>query len=116
MKHKTLTITYYHSNLIEEMLFGSEEDAEYFDNTLEEYINTPEAIEEFKSVKFASIEAVNFNIKHDMFVDYLEGDYSEKLIEAAERMVDGYNGTTADDCYKLPLLYIFDKVYGKYYK
>ena len=116
MKHKTLIITYYHSNLIEEMLFGSEEDAEYFDNTLEEYIKTPEAIEEFKSVKFASIEAVKFNIEHDMFVDHLEGDYSEKLIEAAERMIDGYNGATAEDCYKFPLLYIFDKVYGKYYK
>lgn len=116
MKHKTLTITYYHSNLIEEMLFSSEEDAEYFDSTLEEYINTPEAIEEFKSVKFASIEALKFNIEHDMVVNYLEGDYSEKLIEAAERMVDGYNGTTADDCYKLPLLFIFNKVYEKYYK
>lgn len=65
MKHKTLTITYYHSNLIQEMLFSSEEDAEYFDNTLEEYINSPEAIDEFKSVKFASIEAVKFNIQNE---------------------------------------------------
>ena len=44
MKHKTLTITYYHSNIIEEMLFSSEEDAEYFDNTLEEYLNTPKLL------------------------------------------------------------------------
>ena len=56
MKHKTLTITYYHSNIIEEMLFDSEEDAEYFDNTLEEYINTTEAIEEFKSVNHHQAE------------------------------------------------------------
>lgn len=115
MKHKTFTITFYHSNIIEEMLFDSEEDAEYFDNTLEEYLNSTEAIKEFKSVKFASIEAIKWNINNDMFINYLKGDYSEKLIEAAERMVEGYNGATQEDCYKLTLLYIFDKIYGNHY-
>lgn len=115
LNHKTLTVTYYHSNLIEEMLFQNEEDAEHFDIVLENFMNNKEAINEFESVKLASIEAVRYHINNNSFIELLgETVYLDELIEASERMIDGYNGATADDCYKLPLIYIFNKLYGKY--
>ena len=114
MKHKLFTITYWHSNLIEEMLFSTEEDAEKFDNALTEYINTPAAIEEFKSQRYPSIYAVQYAINNGTFVENWQGEYTDKLMEACENMVDGYNGyDSAGDCYTLPLNYIFNKVYGK---
>lgn len=112
MEHKKLIIVYYHSNLIEEMLFSSEEDAENFDNLLSDYIKNPQAIKEFKSVKFASLEAIRYNIEHDMFVEHLEGEYSDRLVEACERMVSGYNGACEDDCYRLTFNYILNHIYG----
>lgn len=111
MKHKTLTITYYISNIIKEMLFSNEEDAEFFDNVLTEYLNNPDAIAEFKAPKYASIQAVKYAINNDTFVHQLQGVHSELLIEACENMVDGSNGFNSNDCYKLPLMYIFNKVY-----
>ena len=46
--HKSFTITYYHSNLIPEMLFDSEEDAEHFDTLLNDFIKDPRGKEEWK--------------------------------------------------------------------
>lgn len=113
MKHKTFTITYYQSNIINEMLFDNEADAEHFDKILTEYLNNPDAITEFKAPKYASIQAVKYAINNDTFVHQLQGIHSELLIEACERMVEGYNGFSSNDCYRLPLMYIFNKVYKK---
>lgn len=111
MKHKTLTITYYHSNILEEMLFSSQEDADEFDNALKDYLNNPKAIYEFQvSGKYPSIQAMERAIEANEFQETL-GTESERLILACENMASGFNGVSEDDCYRIPLMYIFNKIY-----
>ena len=111
MKHKTLTITYYHSNIIEIMLFSTEEDADEFDNALKDYLNSPKAINEFKmSGSYPSINAMKRAIETNEFQNEL-GIESERLILACENMVSGFNGANENDCYRIPLMYVFNKIY-----
>lgn len=111
MKHKTLTITYYHSNLIEEMLFDSKEDADEFDNALKDYLNNPKTINEFKMAgNYPSINAMKRAIETNEFQNEL-GIESERLILACENMVSGFNGANENDCYRIPLMYVFNKIY-----
>lgn len=111
MKHKTLTITYYYSNIIKEMLFSNEEDADEFDNALEDYLNNPKAIKEFKMAgNYPSINAMQRAIETNEFQNQL-GRESERLMLACENMVCGNNGINEDDCYRIPLMYIFNKIY-----
>lgn len=111
MKHKTLTITYYHSNFIEEMLFDSKEDADEFDNALKDYLNNPKTINEFKMAgNYPSLNAMQRAIETNEFQNQL-GCESERLILACENMACGNNGINEDYCYRIPLMYIFNKIY-----
>lgn len=110
MKHETFSITYYHSNFIPIMLFGSEEDAEKFDTLLAEFINNPRGKEEWNESckKYPSAYVIAYNIEADNFD--LIGDLATKLIcEGCEKMIAGYDGLQDDDCYRPVLKYIWNK-------
>lgn len=110
MKHKNFTVTYYHSNLIPSMLFGSEEDAENFDTLLTEFINNPKGKEEWEESceDYPSAYAIAYNIETDNFE--LQGELANRLIcEGCESMIDGYGGLQNDDCYRPVYKYIWSK-------
>lgn len=109
-----MNLTFYKSSLIQEMLFDSEEDAKTFDIALTDYLNDNNAVNEFKSAmsKYSSLYAIEYAINNDTFHFNL-GEYSDNLILASENMADGCNGVSIDDCYKLPLMFILNKIrYG----
>ena len=115
--HKSFIITYYHSNLIPEMLFDSEEDAEHFDTLLNVFITDPRGKEEWKeSCKgYPSSYAVAYHIENDTFE--LEGELADKLIcEGCESMVAGYNSLEDTDCCRPVLKYIWNKFEPKVYE
>lgn len=110
MKHQEFTITYYHSNLIPIMLFGSEEDAENFDTLLTNFINDPKGRKEWEeSCKgYPSAYAIAYAIEAEDFE--LLGELSDRLVcEGCESMIAGYNGLQDDDCYRPVYKYIWNK-------
>lgn len=97
----------YASEEIPCMLFDCPEDADEFDVILREYVNTKDALLEFDK---AELEAVAYNIKNLTFHFNLEGEYSERLIAAAENMVGAFGEDLENgDCYTPVMNYIFMK-------
>lgn len=107
-----ITYTYYSSDILEDMLFKTEKDAKDFDNTLMDFINSPEAIDEFKRLSnhYASYASVRHAINRGEFHYGLAGIKSYELILACEKMVSGRNGLGATEYYKEALLYILNKI------
>ena len=115
--HKVNTVTYYESELIPSMQFDTEEDAELFDRTLEEYVSNEEALQEFRECEenFPSYYAIQHAINQCEFHIDLDGEYSEKLIDAAENMATRFYDDCCDpnDCYTPVMNYIFGKLHPK---
>ena len=107
-----ITYTYYSSDILENMLFKTEEDAKDFDNTLEDFINSSESIDEFKKLlnHYASYVSVRNAINRGEFHYGLAGIKSYKLILACEKMVNGRNGLGSTEYYKEALLYILNYI------
>lgn len=104
-------LEYTQSSILKEMLFSNKEDAYEFDCALIHYLNNPKAINEFKMAgNYPSINAMQRAIETNEFQNQL-GRESERLILACENMVCGNNGINEDDCYRIPLMYIFNKIY-----
>ena len=99
----------YASEEIPCMLFDCPEDADEFDAILLEYVNTKDALLEFDKAErnYASIGAVAYNIRNLTFHFNLEGEYSDRLIAAAENMVD----TFGEDLENGDCLYSSDELY-----
>ena len=110
-------LTVYASEEIPYMLFDCPEDANEFDDTLREYVSTKDALLEFDKAEqnYASIGAVMYNIRNLTFHFNLKGEYSDKLIAAAENMVGTFGGDlNNDDCYTPVMNYIFMKLHPDY--
>ena len=104
----------YASEEIPCMLFDCPEDADQMDAVLREYINNKEALAEFDRAErqYASLRAIQYNIDNGTFHFNLEGEYSDKLIGAAENMVDTYGEDLENgDCYTPVMNYIFYKLH-----
>lgn len=111
LKNGRLTLSYYQSSILKEMLFSNKEDAYEFDCALTNYLNNPKAINEFKMAgNYPSLNAMQRAIETNEFQNQL-GRESERLILACENMACGNNGINEDDCYRIPLMYIFNKIY-----
>lgn len=107
----------YASEEIPCMLFDCSEDADEFDTILREYVNTKDALLEFDKAerKYASIGAVAYNIRNLTFHFNIEGEYSDRLIAAAENMVDTFGEDLENgDCYTPVMNYIFMKLHPNY--
>ena len=101
---KKLTVNYYASSLIDEMLFFSQEDVNEFDNALEEFCEY--GIEEWDDAckNYVSESAIDYAINvSETFHFNLSGPYSERLILASENCAD-------EDCYKPVMNYINSKL------
>lgn len=114
MEREVILSKLYASEIIPCMLFDCLKDAEEFDNVLQEYVNNKEALAEFDKAeqRYASLYAVKYNIDNGTFHLNLEGEYSDKLIGAAENMVDTFGeDSDRDDCYTPVMNYIFYKLH-----
>jgi hypothetical protein len=101
---KKLTVDYYASRLIDEMLFFEQKDADEFDNALEEFCEYGEDEWNEACKQYASEAAIDYAINvSERFHFNLSGPYSDRLIVACENCVD-------EDCYKLPMNYINSKL------
>ena len=101
---KKLTVDYYASRLIEEMLFFEQKDVEEFDNALEEFCEFGEDEWDEACRNYASEAAIDYAINvSETFHFKLNGPYSERLILASENCVD-------EDCYKPVMNYINSKL------
>lgn len=110
---ESIEITYFRSSLCPNMLFGSKEDAENFDETLKRYSESPEAEKEFRKAasQYPSPYAVDLAIKQNRFHFNLVGEHSDELIAACENMTGGYNGLADDECYICAMNYLNNKFY-----
>lgn len=107
---ESIEITYFRSSLCPNMLFGSKEDAENFDETLKRYSESPEAEKEFRKAA-SPYAAVDLAIKQNRFHFNLVGEHSDELIAACENMTGGYNGLADDECYICAMNYLNNKFY-----
>lgn len=110
MEHKPINVSYYPSSIISSMLFDCSEDAEHFDKVLNDFINNPEALEEFTEPVLASWSALKYHINLGHYQLMIDGKYTRELLEACERMVAGYEGLDDGDCYTPALNYIFNHI------
>ena len=108
-----IVVKYYKSKECPQMLFGSREDADYFDNILSNYIHNDSAIAEFKTALdlYPSFYVVQLRINFGTFHFDLVGPESDKLILACENMIGGWEGLEDDNCYTCAMNYIFHKLY-----
>ena len=101
---KKLTVDYYASNLIEEMLFFSQEDAKEFDTALEEFCEYGKEEWDSACKNYASEAAIDYAINiTETFHFNLSGPYSERLLIACENCSD-------EGCYTAPMNYINTKL------
>ena len=109
-----VTYTYYSSNILEDMLFATEEDALNFDKVLDDFINDSDSVFEFERVvgHYASLGSVLRAIDQGEFHYGLIGNKkTDPLIKACENMVSGRYGLKADDKFREAMLYILNKLY-----
>lgn len=119
MAKEISTMKLYASEEIPCMLFDCPQDADEFDAILREYVNTKDALLEFDKAErhYASIGAVAYNIRNLTFHFNLEGEYSDRLIGAAENMVDTFGEDLENgDCYTPVMNYIFMKLHPSFVK
>lgn len=115
-ERKTITATYYFSNVIKNtlILFGNKEEAENFDNVITDCVTKPEAIEELKSLPYNTVQEIKDAIENGDILEEINGNYGVKLIDACEDSVSKYDNyfTFNEDCYLIPLKYVFGKIYN----
>lgn len=105
----------YKSELISEMIFSSKQKAEQFDNIITKILNNKNTKQIFDSIKYAShysaLRAIEMNEFHFDLLDLNDEDFNE-LISLCEEVYDILDGDIYDDCYKIPLNFLYLKIYG----
>lgn len=109
MGYESINVTYYPSSIIDGMLFDCLEDANHFDEVLNNYVNNPEALSEFTKPNLASWAAVEYHIDYGDYHLMIQGEHTEELIEACERMV-AWENNYSEDCYTPVMNYIFNHI------
>lgn len=100
MDRRRITIDYYASKFIDDLLFDSEKDAEEFDNALEEFCEFGDEEWNNANRQYASEAAVDYAINiSGRFHFNLEGPYSDRLLAACE-------SSTEEDCYRSVMNYL----------
>ena len=100
MDRRRITVDYYASNSIEDLLFNSEIDAEEFDNALEEFCEFGDEEWNNASRQYSSEAAVDYAINISRRFHFkLEGPYSDRLLAACE-------SSTEVDCYTPVMNYL----------
>lgn len=103
--------TLWASELIPNMMFDSERDANLMDDMLNKFTSDDECICEFRDAEngYASAYAVKYAIDNCTFHHNLEGPNGDKLIEACENMSEMWESDDGD-CYTAVMNYIFAKL------
>lgn len=104
--------TLWASDLIPNMMFNSEADANLMDYMLRKFTSDAECIDEFRKAEncYASAYAVQYAINNCTFHFNLKGPNSDELIEACENMIDMLESDDNSDCYTAVMNYIFGKL------
>lgn len=105
--------TYYSSDILENMLFATEEDALEFDRVLSDFVSDPVAINQFRKVMghYASLGSIQRAIDLGEFHYGLIGTkIAAPLIKACENMVAGRNGLENDDVFREAMTFILSRV------
>lgn len=104
--------TLWASDLIPNMMFDSERDANLMDEMLNKFTSDGECINEFREAEncYASTYAVQYAINNCSFHFNLEGPNSDDLIAACENMVEMWESDDNSDCYTAVMNYIFGKL------
>jgi hypothetical protein len=101
------------SELIPEMCFSSKQKAKQFDNIITKILNNKNTKQLFDSIKYAShyaaLRAIEMNEFHFKLLD--DADFNELILLCEEEVVDILEGNIYDDCYKIPLNYLYLKIY-----
>lgn len=102
------------SELIPEMCFSNKQKAEQFDNIITKILNNKNTKQLFDSIKYAShyaaLRAIEMNEFHFELLDLNDEDFNE-LISLCEEVYDILDGNIYDDCYKIPLNFLYLKIY-----
>lgn len=103
------------SELIPEMSFSSKQKAEEFDNIITKILNNKNTKQIFDSIKYAShyaaLRAIEMNEFHFELLDLNDDDFNELICLCEEEVADILDGDICDDCYKIPLNYLYLKIY-----
>jgi hypothetical protein len=102
------------SELIHEMIFSCKQKAEEFDNIITKILYNKNTKQIFDSIKYAShhaaLRAIEMNEFHFKLLD-LNDDFNELICLCEEDVVDILDGDIYDDCYKIPLNFLYLKIY-----
>lgn len=104
----------YKSELIPEMYFSNKQKSKQFDNIIKKILNNKNTKQIFDSIKYAShyaaLRAIEMNEFHFDLLDLNDEDFNE-LIYLCEEVEDILDGNIYDDCYKIPLNFLYLKIY-----
>lgn len=104
----------YKSELICEMIFSSKQKVEEFDNIIKKILYNKNTKQIFGSIKYAShyaaLRAIEMNKFHFRLLDLNDEDFNE-LIYLCEEVGDILGGNVEEDCYKIPLNFLYLKIY-----
>jgi hypothetical protein len=102
------------SELIPEMCFSSKQKAKQFDNIITKILNNKNTKQLFGSIKYAShyaaLRAIEMNEFHFQLLNLNDEDFNE-LISLCEEVEDILDGNVEEDCYKIPLNFLYLKIY-----
>lgn len=104
----------YKSELLKEMSFSNKHKAEEFDNIIKKILYNKNTKQIFNSIKYAShyasLRAIEMNEFHFKLLDLNDEDFNE-LIYLCEEVEDILGGDVEEDCYKIPLNFLYLKIY-----
>ena len=110
-----ITLTYYSSDILDDILFLTEHDAKNFDAALENFLSDTRATDKFTKVisHYTSVESARRSIDSGEFQFGLIGnDRADELFLSCEKIVADKSEliNTRMNIYKKPLNYIFEKI------
>lgn len=105
----------YKSELIPEIIFLHKEETERFDNVITKILHNKDTKSILDKVKYpshyAALRAIEMNEFHFQLLNLNDEDFNE-LISLCENIECIINGNIYNECYKIPLNYIYLKIYN----